>query len=66
MLVGGSLWLRAVFGHRGAMLATVPVLALARGGVTARVLLTGVVVASACGAAGDALLVLATTDNCAA
>ena len=43
------------------MLATFLVLALARGGATVRVLLTGVVVASACGALVTLVLVLA--DN---
>ena len=45
----------------GAVLATLLVLALARGGATVRVLLTGVVVASACGALVTLVLVLA--DN---
>ena len=45
----------------GAVLATLLVLALAHGGATVRVLLTGVVVASACGALVTLVLVLA--DN---
>jgi iron complex transport system permease protein len=61
LLAGGSLWLVQSSAAAGAMLATLLVLALARGGGTVRVLLTGVVVASACGALVTLVLVLA--DN---
>ena len=50
-----------MFGGRRRDAATFLVLALARGGATVRVLLTGVVVASACGALVTLVLVLA--DN---
>ena len=61
LLAGGSLWLVQSSAAAGAVLATLLVLALARGGGTVRVLLTGVVVASACGALVTLVLVLA--DN---
>lgn len=61
LLAGGSLWLVQGSAGAGAVLATLLVLALARGGATVRVLLTGVVVASACGALVTLVLVLA--DN---
>ena len=61
LLVGGSLWFVQSSAAAGAMLTTFLVLALARGGATVRVLLTGVVVASACGALVTLVLVLA--DN---
>jgi iron complex transport system permease protein len=61
LLLGGSLWLVQASAATGAVLATLLVLALARGGSTVRVLLTGVVVASACGALVTLVLVLA--DN---
>jgi iron complex transport system permease protein len=61
LLAGGSLWLVQSSAAAGAVLATLLVLALARGGATVRVLLTGVVVASACGALVTLVLVLA--DN---
>ena len=61
LLVGGSLWFVQSSAAGGAMLATLLVLALARGGATVRVLLTGVVIASACGALVTLVLVLA--DN---
>jgi iron complex transport system permease protein len=61
LLVGGSLWLVQTSAAAGAVLATLLVLALARGGGTVRVLLTGVVLASACGALVTLVLVLA--DN---
>ena len=61
LLVGGSLWFVQCSAAAGAVLATLLVLALARGGATVRVLLTGVVVASACGALVTLVLVLA--DN---
>lgn len=61
MLVGGSLWFVQTSAAAGAILTTFLVLALARGGATVRVLLTGVVVASACGALVTLVLVLA--DN---
>src|SRR5687768_10094316 len=57
LLVGGSLWFVQSSAAAGAMLATVLVLALARGGATVRVLLTGVVIASACGALVTLVLV---------
>ena len=56
-----SLWVVQCSAAIGAMSATLLVLALARGGATVRVLLTGVVVASACGALVTLVLVLA--DN---
>jgi iron complex transport system permease protein len=61
LLIGGSLWLVQASAAAGAVLATLLVLALARGGGTVRVLLTGVVLASACGALVTLVLVLA--DN---
>jgi len=61
LLAGGSLWLVQGSAGAGAVLATLLVLTLARGGATVRVLLTGVVVASACGALVTLVLVLA--DN---
>ncbi len=61
LLVGGTLWLVQASAAAGAVLATLLVLALARGGGTVRVLLTGVVLASACGALVTLVLVLA--DN---
>ena len=61
LLVGASLWGVQCSAAIGAMSATFLVLALARGGATVRVLLTGVVVASACGALVTLVLVLA--DN---
>jgi iron complex transport system permease protein len=61
LLVGASLWAVQCSAAIGAMSATFLVLALARGGATVRVLLTGVVVASACGALVTLVLVLA--DN---
>lgn len=59
LLVGGSLWLVQTAAATGAILVTLLVLALARGGATVRVLLTGVVIASACGALVTLVLVLA-------
>jgi iron complex transport system permease protein len=61
LLLGTALWLVQAAAAAGAMLATVLVLLLARGGGTVRVLLTGVVIASACGAVVTLVLVLA--DN---
>jgi iron complex transport system permease protein len=61
LLVGASLWAVQCSAAIGAMFTTFLVLALARGGATVRVLLTGVVVASACGALVTLVLVLA--DN---
>ena len=61
MLLGSSLWLVQSAAATGAVLTTLLVLALAHGGATIRVLLTGVVVASACGALVTLVLVLA--DN---
>ena len=61
LLLGASLWVVQCSAAVGAMAATFLVLALARGGATVRVLLTGVVVASACGALVTLVLVLA--DN---
>ena len=61
LLAGGALWLVQGAAAAGAMLATLLVLALSRGGGTVRVLLTGVVLASACGALVTLVLVLA--DN---
>lgn len=63
LLLGGSLWLVQGSAAAGAMLATVLVLTLARGGGTVRVLLTGVVIASACGALVTLALVLADTGQ---
>jgi iron complex transport system permease protein len=61
LLLGASLWAVQCSAALGAMSATFLVLALARGGATVRVLLTGVVVAAACGALVTLVLVLA--DN---
>lgn len=61
LLFGASLWVVQCSAALGAMLTTLLVLALARGGATVRVLLTGVVVAAACGALVTLVLVLA--DN---
>lgn len=61
LLLGGSLWFVQSAAAIGAMVATLAVLALSRGGATVRVLLTGVVIASACGALVTLVLVLA--DN---
>ena len=61
LLLGGSLWMVQCAAAAGAILTTLAVLALARGGGTVRVLLTGVVVAAACGALVTLVLVLA--DN---
>src|SRR5687767_10679812 len=61
LLLGASLWAVQCAAAIGAMSATFLVLILARGGATVRVLLTGVVVASACGALVTLVLVLA--DN---
>ncbi|HUQ09482.1 MAG TPA: iron ABC transporter permease [Steroidobacteraceae bacterium] len=61
LLFGASLWIVQCSAALGAMLTTLLVLALARGGATVRVLLTGVVVAAACGALVTLVLVLA--DN---
>ncbi len=61
LLSGASLWMVQCSAALGAMLTTLLVLALARGGATVRVLLTGVVVAAACGALVTLVLVLA--DN---
>jgi iron complex transport system permease protein len=61
LLLGASLWAVQCAAAIGAMAATFLVLILARGGATVRVLLTGVVVASACGALVTLVLVLA--DN---
>ena len=61
LLAGASLWFVQGAAATGAVLATLLVLVLARGGATVRVLLTGVVVASACGALVTLVLVLA--DN---
>ncbi|HTU67701.1 MAG TPA: iron ABC transporter permease [Steroidobacteraceae bacterium] len=59
LLAGASLWLVQSAAAAGAMATTLLVLALARGGGTVRVLLTGVVVAAACGAGVTLVLVLA-------
>jgi iron complex transport system permease protein len=59
LLLGASLWMVQCSAAIGAMLATFLVLGLARGGATVRVLLTGVVVASASGALVTLVLVLA-------
>jgi iron complex transport system permease protein len=61
MLAGAALWIVQTAAAAGAVLTTLLVLALARGGATVRVLLTGVVIASACGALVTLVLVLA--DN---
>ena len=61
LLLGGSLWFVQSSAAAGAVFATLLVLALARGGGTVRVLLTGVVLASACGALVTLVLVMA--DN---
>jgi iron complex transport system permease protein len=61
LLLGASLWAVQCSAALGAILTTLLVLALARGGATVRVLLTGVVVAAACGALVTLVLVLA--DN---
>jgi iron complex transport system permease protein len=61
LLLGGSLWFVQSCAAVGAILATLLVLILAHGGATVRVLLTGVVIASACGALVTLVLVLA--DN---
>jgi iron complex transport system permease protein len=61
LLAGASLWIVQGAAAAGAVCATLLVLVLARGGATVRVLLTGVVVASACGALVTLVLVLA--DN---
>jgi iron complex transport system permease protein len=61
LLVGAALWIVQAAAATGAVLTTLLVLALARGGGTVRVLLTGVVIASACGALVTLVLVLA--DN---
>lgn len=61
LLFGASLWVVQCSAALGAILTTLLVLALARGGATVRVLLTGVVVAAACGAMVTLVLVLA--DN---
>ena len=61
LLLGASLWAVQCSAALGAILTTFLVLALSRGGATVRVLLTGVVVASACGALVTLVLVLA--DN---
>lgn len=63
LLFGASLWLVQGAAAAGAMLATLLVLTLARGGGTVRVLLTGVVIASACGALVTLVLVLADTGQ---
>lgn len=59
LLLGASLWVVQSSAALGAMAATLLVLGLARGGATVRVLLTGVVVASASGALVTLVLVLA-------
>ncbi len=61
LLFGAALWVVQAAAATGAVLTTLLVLALARGGATVRVLLTGVVIASACGALVTLVLVLA--DN---
>lgn len=61
LLLGTSLWMVQCSAALGAMLTTLLVLALSRGGATIRVLLTGVVIAAACGALVTLVLVLA--DN---
>jgi iron complex transport system permease protein len=61
LLFGAALWIVQAAAATGAVLTTLLVLALARGGATVRVLLTGVVIASACGALVTLVLVLA--DN---
>jgi iron complex transport system permease protein len=59
LLLGASLWMVQCSAAVGAMFATLLVLGLSRGGATVRVLLTGVVVASASGALVTLVLVLA-------
>lgn len=59
LLIGGSMWLVQTSAAAGAVLVTLLVLTLAHGGSTVRVLLTGVVIASACGALVTLVLVLA-------
>lgn len=59
LLLGASLLLVQTAAAMGAILVTLLVLTLSRGGATARVLLTGVVIASACGALVTLVLVLA-------
>ena len=61
LLVGASLWIVQCSAALGAIFTTLLVLALARGGATVRVLLTGVVIAAAWGAVVTLVLVLA--DN---
>lgn len=61
LLFSASLWFVQASAAAGAILSTLLVLVLARGGATVRVLLTGVVIASACGALVTLVLVLA--DN---
>jgi iron complex transport system permease protein len=61
LLLSASLLIVQSAAAAGAVLTTLLVLALAHGGATVRVLLTGVVVASACGALVTLVLVLA--DN---
>jgi iron complex transport system permease protein len=63
LLLGQSLWLVQGSAAFGAVLTTFLVLALSRGGATVRVLLTGVVIASACGALVTLVLVLADTGQ---
>jgi iron complex transport system permease protein len=59
LLLGTALWFVQAAAAIGAMLATFVVLLLSRGGGTVRVLLTGVVIASACSATVTLVLVLA-------
>jgi iron complex transport system permease protein len=59
LLMGTALWFVQSAAAIGAMLATFVVLLLSRGGGTVRVLLTGVVIASACSATVTLVLVLA-------
>jgi iron complex transport system permease protein len=61
LLFGASLWAVQCSAALGAIFTTLLVLALSRGGATVRVLLTGVVIAAACGAVVTLVLVLA--DN---
>jgi iron complex transport system permease protein len=61
LLLGASLWVVQCSAALGAIFTTLLVLALARGGATVRVLLTGVVIAAAWGAVVTLVLVLA--DN---
>ena len=63
LLFGASLWMVQCSAALGAMLTTLLVLALSRGGATVRVLLTGVVVAAACGALVTLVLVLADNEQ---